>query len=146
MCWCLSVVELKNARWNIEIHWSWYRNSLPVMNWPESDVEHSQHLLPKLRISGAEPLLPICVVMAWAGSSLPLPWIPGRLAVGRYSWSLCSPYDVSGRVSVASCHVCRERDLAVEVRFDARLFFCGSRLAFESNCTAIATQSRLSWA
>ena len=20
MCWCLSIIELKNARWNIEIH------------------------------------------------------------------------------------------------------------------------------
>lgn len=49
-----------------------------------------------------------------------------------------------GRASVTRRDVSGERDIVVEVRFDARRFSCGCRLAFELDCTAIATQSRLS--
>jgi hypothetical protein len=74
---------------------NWYRNSLPVMKWPECDVDHSLHPLPKLRISRAEPLLPIYAVMVSAGSSLPLSWIRADLQLA-FTLGLCSPYDVSG--------------------------------------------------
>lgn len=49
-----------------------------------------------------------------------------------------------GRASVTRRDFSGGRDLAVEVRFDARRFFYGSRLAFELHCIAIAIQSRLS--
>jgi hypothetical protein len=47
-----------------------YRGYFPKIKRPWRDVDHSR-LAPKLRISGAIPLLPLCAITASTGTTLP---------------------------------------------------------------------------